>query len=270
MTQRLSNLLVGLISAASLLIYAFGKSLSGKTLSFPFFPDTQLTSGVVLEVFSITIAILGGALVRFVSMYLLRKYRVRKFVMGAKHVEGHWLLHTRPGEHIGSDNSLFYPGVALIKYSIDNQETVVVTTRLTESLGTFRTISEVAHLRTSGPIVRYLNFFDFNGENYQGKRGFSNGKFVPTDFFRAAPRYLEASISTEGSGETFRQEGIRIPDGKAKRFELKYGDEWVKKYLTSVIASDVDYKWLREKIEGSTGVEIKVDDLFSTSSEGKA
>lgn len=187
----------------------------------------------------IVLSLTGAAIAEKLSQYLFKYMWVRKTIMGSKFVEGHWILKTTPHKDEQDNSSpLLYPAVAHMSYDHTSQEFRVETTRISHDGKRFTTLSEVAHVRTTGPTIRYLNFFKLSGPHYDPRYGFSSGKFIQKHQYAKMPINFDADISVQEEGNMRRQFGRRISDREAGKFYKKFGHDWVEEYLKKLASCE--------------------------------
>lgn len=179
----------------------------------------------------IVVALSAAAVAGYITDKLFKKPAIRKYIMGSKYIEGHWLLVTVPSQHDDNESILLQPGIAYMSYEHVSQEFRVETTRLSKTVNVCVTQSEVAHVRTSGPKIRYLNYFKLSGEQYEHRYGFSSGDFSSGHSMAKFPHFFEADISVQNEGVTRRQFAIRIADKTVTENYKKYGEAWTSKFL---------------------------------------
>ena len=189
-----------------------------------------------LPIIAIVLSVTAAVIAQLVTDLLFKSLLVRRAIMGRKHVEGHWLLLTNSTD-ADDVSPLLRPAIAYMSYDTSSQEFRVVSTRLNEKLESYETASEVAHLRTSGPKIRYLNFFKLGADCHTNCYGFSAGEFPPTSAFGSAPNKLSANISVESDGKTRKQSANRIDDSICEQWFKKYGESWLSMYLREVDSS---------------------------------
>ncbi|MEM7288869.1 MAG: hypothetical protein AAF412_00645 [Pseudomonadota bacterium] len=189
-------------------------------------------------IFGVIIAVAGAGMAELATNKAANNTSYRKWLNGGRSVEGHWYLRTFKNEDEGEkDSSLLQDGIAHIFYDHASKEFAVETTRLDHENNSYVTTSEAASIRTSGPKIRYLNFFRLRGPRFVGSdeytsiSGFSSGVFIRSHERSSHPVILEADISVEREPITRRQQGQRIPDGTCKLMFEVFGDQWLRNYL---------------------------------------
>lgn len=211
------------------------------------------------EIIGLVLAIGGATIANTFSYLIFNIYGVRKWIMGCKHVEGHWEIHT-VSEDKEKSSPLLNPGIAYMQFDVKSHEFCVKTTRLGADGISYETISEVAHIRTSGPDVRYLNFFKITAPIHISSFGFSSGKFICTNHFAKIPNRIEASMNAENQLETQRQYADRIPDTTVKKLYKESKnisvDEWMKVYLRNIIDTDSRYTYLKKNFKDISKINL--------------
>lgn len=167
--------------------------------------------------------VLGGSLAAVVSHALLSLRRVRRYMMGSAYIEGYWYLVTshQAGSPLDPDGILF------IRHEPVSGETQVVTTRLDTTGAEYASLSEIAHVRTSGSEIRYLNYFSLACPGMQAATGLSSGRFITSDDLLPYPNRLEAQINLSGEGTVRRQSADRICDRRVAQLKQLHGKKWL-------------------------------------------
>lgn len=186
------------------------------------------------QIIGLVFATAGASLAHLVANYALKQYKIRRWIMGRKHIEGHWQLITEPTSEEDEDSPLLHPGVVNIGFDPMSFEYTVRTARLNQNDKEYWTISEVAHIRTTGPNIRYLNFFNTYDKDFKSCNGFSSGVFISSDRFHKIPNRLEAAISVEMDCFTRNQHGKRIPDREVDRRKKDNQENWILDYLKEI------------------------------------
>lgn len=167
---------------------------------------------------------------RSIASWFIEFRAVRRFFLGKKYVEGHWLIITRPPEDL-SLVPLLQPGVLFLSFQTHLAEFVVRTTRLTEDGEEFITPSEVVNVRTAGQSTKYLNFFEFRNPNGPKLYGYASGLFSDQSSKNKFHSQLEAETWLQTEQQVLKQYARRIPDKVVDKYHLRHGDNWVRAFL---------------------------------------
>lgn len=196
----------------------------------------QYLDKFLLVLFSFLAASLAG---NFATI-LFRFSYIRSVIMGSKYVEGHWLILTAPSKSDKETSPLLKPGILYLSYDRSCQEIRVQTTRLGDNGNIYTTQSEVAHIRVSGPKIRYLNYFKLSGSTYESQNGFSAGEFATIHGFLQRPITFEADISTQNENVTRRQFGMKISSNVVRKYYKQFGTNWIKYLLYELREVETD------------------------------
>lgn len=170
--------------------------------------------------FSIGIAILfvfGLSVSRWGADQLIKRRKIRNWILGSVNLEGYWHLITEPYNGENSENDLATAGIAYMSYKVGVREFKIETVRY-DGNRRYVTQSEVGYVRTTGSTIRYLNFFKTVYPDPDGPSGFASGKFSYGDHFAKVPQFFEAVIAVQDGTFIGGQHAHRISDAKVEEY----------------------------------------------------
>lgn len=173
----------------------------------------------------------GSKFAEFLVRVLLKSSRVRKLIAGNTHIEGYWLLRTDNPN--GAESSLTQPAIACMQYDPSTNDMKVETIRYTHDGQKYLTISTMAHVRSNGLTIQYLNCFRLTYPGPEDRIGLSFGKFSHEG--EGVPVSLEAHIAVAGEGASRRQIAERLDEDIVRKYKREHGREWTRQLLADSI-----------------------------------
>ncbi|WP_375588726.1 hypothetical protein ABWH89_16710 [Hoeflea alexandrii] len=171
----------------------------------------------------------GSRVSDYIVGFLLKSWTVRRMIAGRSFIEGYWHLKTAQPE--GSKSALTQTGIACMQYDPSANDFKVETVRFDDKGDKYVTISEIAHVRSRGQTIRYLNCFRLTYPGPEDKIGLSFGQFAFEG--ELIPRSLEAHIAVAGEGISRRQSAERIPEDIVRLYKSKSSTNWMHDFIES-------------------------------------